>query len=62
MLAARVNSLSGCGCWFFSCLAGPPSALALALYSVHAWYFGLYLLTIWWVCHRRPALLGDWEA
>ena len=26
---------------FFSCLAGPPGALALALYQMHAWNLGL---------------------
>ena len=34
MLAATVDSLSCCGCWFLFCPAGPAGALALALYPM----------------------------
>ena len=41
VLAATVGSLLCCGCEFLSCFAGPPGALALALYLMLVWYFGL---------------------
>ena len=41
VLAATVGSLSCCGFGFLSCFAGPPGVLALALYLMLAWYFGL---------------------
>ena len=41
VLAAAVGSLSCCGFGFLSCFAGPSGALALALYLMLAWYFGL---------------------
>ena len=41
VLAATVGSLSGCAFGFLSCFAGPPGALALALYLMFALYVGL---------------------
>ena len=41
VLVATVGSLSCCGFGFLSCFAGPPGALALTLYLMRAWYFGL---------------------
>ena len=39
-LGVLVGSLSCCGFGFLWCFAGPPGALALALFLMHAWYFG----------------------
>ena len=41
VLVATVGSPSCCGFEFLSCFAGPPGALALTLYLMLAWYFGL---------------------
>ena len=58
VFAATVGSLACCGFGFLSCFAGPPGALALALYLMLAWYFVLQVLAVWWACDRRPALVG----
>ena len=62
VLAATVGSLSCCGFRFLCCLAGPPGALALALYLKHARDCGVEVLAVWWACDRRSALVRNWRA